>query len=80
MLISCYHRFTFSVKVPLFFFYGIILPMNSIQCLLGDKYGYRPFPHKIKATEFEILLEVARETYDQPEHIDLLLEWFWKVK
>lgn len=54
--------------------------MNSIQCLLGDKYGYRPFPHKIKATEFEILLEVARETYDQPEHIDLLLEWFWKVK
>lgn len=51
-----------------------------IQCLLGDKYGYRPFPYKIKATEFEMLLEVAQETYDQPEHIAILKEWYWKVR
>ncbi|KAJ7373573.1 hypothetical protein OS493_011178 [Desmophyllum pertusum] len=50
----------------------------NFVCLLGDKYGYRPFPYKIKATEFEILLEVARETYDHAEHIDSLLEWYWK--
>lgn len=27
-----------------------------------------------------MLLEVAQETYDQPDHIALLKEWFWKVK
>ena len=27
-----------------------------------------------------MLLEVAQETYDQPEHIALLKEWFWKVR
>lgn len=26
-----------------------------------------------------MLLEVAQETYDQPDHIALLKEWFWKV-
>ena len=49
------------------------------QCLLGDKYGYRPFPCKINAIEFEMLLEIARETYDEKEHVALLSEWYWKV-
>ncbi|XP_068761739.1 NACHT domain- and WD repeat-containing protein 1-like [Montipora capricornis] len=55
-----------------------LTPGPNFVCLLGNKYGYRPFPYKIKATEFEILVQVARETYDQPKHIDSLLEWYWK--
>ena len=50
------------------------------QCLLGNKYGYRPFPYKIKATEFELLVQVSRKKYDEPETIESLLEWYKKVR
>ena len=49
------------------------------QCLLGNKYGYRPFPYRIKATEFEVLLEIAKSQVGTKEEIELILEWFLKV-
>ena len=47
-----------------------------LQTLLGDRYGYRPFPTKIPVVEFEILRTVAEEM--NKEHKTLLQEWFWK--
>ncbi|XP_015761026.1 PREDICTED: uncharacterized protein LOC107340178 [Acropora digitifera] len=41
---------------------------------LGQKYGYRPFPAKISATEFESLLEAV----DNRDDHQLLTEWFCK--
>lgn len=42
--------------------------------LLGNRYGYQPFPSKIEASEFEILQSIAEET--QLEGHTLVKEWF----
>ncbi len=41
---------------------------------LGDRYGYRPFPAKIEATEFEMLLDIAKEQCSDAYLI--LTSWF----
>ena len=46
----------------------------SFQTFLGQKYGYRPFPTKIAAIEFESLLA----TVDNNDDHELLTKWFWK--
>ena len=42
------------------------------QTFLGQKYGYRPFPPKISATEFEKLLSAVKKESDH----QLLTRWF----
>ncbi|KAK3736404.1 hypothetical protein QZH41_017906 [Actinostola sp. cb2023] len=44
----------------------------SFITFLGQKYGYRPFPPKISAAEFEKLLSAV----DEQDDIDLLKLWF----
>ncbi|EDO41687.1 predicted protein, partial [Nematostella vectensis] len=41
---------------------------------LGQKYGYRPLPHKIDSREFEKLLSVITSTED----LDLVKYWYWR--
>ena len=48
--------------------------MNLFQTFLGQKYGYRPFPPKIAAPEFEKLLSAV----DNEEDLQLLKRWFWR--
>ena len=45
---------------------------DFFQTFLGQKYGYRPFPTKIAATEFEKLLSAVHEASDH----QLLTRWF----
>lgn len=47
--------------------------LRSFQSLLGQKYGYRPFPPEIEATEFEEL-RLRSNTDDRI----LLDRWFKK--
>ena len=42
---------------------------------LGQKYGYRPIPTLILATEFELLRECAKNV---PEEVTLLDNWYKK--
>ena len=44
------------------------------QTFLGQKYGYRPFPAKIPASEFEKLLGAV----DNKDDHQLLKKWFWR--
>ena len=44
------------------------------QTFLSHKYGYRPFPAKIEASEFEKMLQVVEDDVDK----DLLRKWFLK--
>ena len=44
------------------------------QTFLGQKYGYRPFPTKIIAAEFEKLLGAV----DNKDDHQLLRHWFWR--
>ncbi|XP_032238906.2 NACHT domain- and WD repeat-containing protein 1 [Nematostella vectensis] len=41
---------------------------------LGQKYGYRPLPHKIDSREFEKLLSVITSAED----LDLVKYWYWR--
>ena len=41
---------------------------------MGQKYGYRPFPVKIAASEFEKLLGAV----DNKDDLQLLKNWFWR--
>ncbi|KAJ7363336.1 hypothetical protein OS493_011624 [Desmophyllum pertusum] len=41
---------------------------------MGQKYGYRPFPAKIDASEFEKLLGAI----DNQEDLQLMKHWFWR--
>ena len=43
------------------------------QTFLAQKYGYRPFPPKISASEFNQLLSAVNKDDD----IALLKKWFW---
>ena len=59
----------------------MVLPSNLkksyfayFQTFLGQKYGYRPFPTKIIASEFEKLLGAI----DNKDDHQLLRHWFWK--
>ena len=47
---------------------------HFLQTFLGQKYGYRPFPVKILAFEFEKLLA----TVDNQDDLELLKKWFWR--
>ena len=42
------------------------------QTFLAQKYGYRPFPPKIKANEFEALLSAITDKQEE----EILTEWF----
>ena len=42
------------------------------QTFLGQKYGYRPFPPKIEAKDFEAILKATQEEEDRK----LLTNWF----
>ncbi|KAJ3260400.1 hypothetical protein HK104_006873 [Borealophlyctis nickersoniae] len=44
----------------------------AFLCLLGDKYGYRPFPSSIPQPEFDSILS----TVTDPTYITLLKTWF----
>ena len=48
-----------------------VSPRPNFILLLGQRYGWRPLPTKIKATEFEILLWHVPLT-----ERDFLLEWY----
>ena len=41
---------------------------------MGQKYGYRPFPVKVSAAEFEKLLRAV----NNPDDLELLKTWFWR--
>ena len=45
-----------------------------LQTFLGQKYGYRPFPAKIRSSEFETLLAAVEKEDD----LQLLKHWFWR--
>jgi len=45
-----------------------------LQTFLSHKYGYRPFPPKITAAEFEAIFDVVQEESDK----ELLRKWFLK--
>ena len=47
---------------------------SFFQTFLSHKYGYRPFPAKIEASEFESMLEIVEDDLDK----DLLRKWFLK--
>ena len=47
---------------------------SNLQTFLGQKYGYRPFPAKIPASEFEKLLGAV----DKKDDHELLKRWFWR--
>jgi hypothetical protein len=47
---------------------------NLFQLLLGDRYGYQPFPGCIEKEEFELLKESAEKMSLNDLH--LLDEWF----
>lgn len=44
--------------------------------LLGNRYGYRPFPARINVDEFELLLDISIEL-NLAGH-EILREWFKK--
>ncbi len=44
--------------------------------LLGNRYGYQPFPSKIEASEFDTLQSIAEES--QLAGYGLLCDWFLK--
>jgi hypothetical protein len=46
--------------------------IDLLQTFLGQKYGYRPLPHKIEAVEFEQLLAVIEVTED----VELVQDWY----
>lgn len=48
--------------------------LHLFQTFLGQKYGYRPFPAKIAASEFESLLGAVENKDD----LQLLKQWFWR--
>ena len=56
--------------------YEIILNCTIIilQTFLGQKYGYRPFPPRINADEFEKMLKAVKQAEDET----LLTDWFLK--
>ena len=65
-----YLELTFS-KILHLLFRPILL-----QTFLAQKYGYRPFPPKIAADEFETLLSAVSDAGDR----DLLSDWFIQDK
>ena len=42
---------------------------------MGNKYGYRPYPNVIEASEYDVILESALEA---ERDVSLLEEWFVK--
>ena len=58
------------------FLYRYVTQFVSLyfQTFLGQKYGYRPFPVNISASEFEKLLG----TVENQDDVALLKHWFWR--
>ena len=54
--------------------FGHIFATCYFQTFLGQKYGYRPFPAKIPACQFEKLLGAV----DNEQDHRLLTHWFWR--
>ena len=55
---------------------NLFVSILSLQALLGNRYGFQPFPAKIGYEEFELLLHLAEEL--ELEGCNLLTEWFIK--
>ena len=68
------HLFAFCQLYTLFCYLLVSYFFSQFQTFLGQKYGYRPFPSMIAATEFEELLNVVNLDSEK----DLLLKWFRK--
>ena len=49
--------------------------VSFMQVFLGQKYGYRPLPTHIEATEFESLRDVAKNVQSE---LELLDQWYKK--
>ena len=56
------------------FYMHILLFFPQLQTFLGQKYGYRPFPAKIVAAEFETVLEAVSESKNK----EVLSRWFYR--
>lgn len=50
-----------------------LLYVVIIQALIGDRYGYRPFPAKIPLEEFKFLIELAKS---HNINTDILSKWY----
>ena len=44
--------------------------------MIGNRYGFQPFPAQITAVEFEEYLRICKE--EEIEKKEILSEWFWK--
>lgn len=51
------------------YFVGICV---LVQAMIGDRYGFRPFPSSIAASEFEVLVAAVKEDED----VAVLREWY----
>ena len=49
--------------------------MSRSQVFLGQKYGYRPIPAEILASEFEMIRDVTKKN---PKELEMLDLWFKK--
>ena len=61
-------------RLKLSFYFCSLLDRFYFQTFLGQKYGYRPFPARIAASEFEKLLGAV----DSQDDHQLLKSWFWR--
>ena len=57
--------------------YSPVSLFDILQCLLGNKYGYRPLKASIPSQTFQKLIDIVSscETIDQ-EDIDLVQKWY----
>ena len=50
--------------------------LNRLQAMLGNRYGFQPFPSTITAAEFEHFITISEEL--QLGNRLLLCEWFYR--
>ena len=68
LVIICHTGLPFQTPTPTMFM------LFNLQVMLGNRYGFQPFPVKINSEEFEHFLSIAKEM-DLPD-LNLLHEWF----
>jgi len=49
-----------------------------MQAMIGDRYGYRPFPTCIDAVEFEMLMSVPNLGHDHDAGVSIVRDWYQK--